>query len=117
VSTQLSELLIHLSTAVVVAVLGWIIRTRGPQGLVHGVVDWSKVDDATRRRAGHAIGNVFFAMAVWMAGFAVFRYQGVYDQATDNLLRVIFVGGLCALILLMLLMLLRLRETKRTHGR
>ena len=116
-STQLSELLIHLFSVVVVAVTGWVIRTRGPQGLVHGVVDWNKVDDATRRRAGRDVGNILFAMATWMAGFAVFRYQDVYDQATSNLVRVIFVGGLSALVLLMLFMLLRLRETQRTHGR
>lgn len=116
-STPLSELLIHLFTAAVVAVLGWTIRTRGPQGLVHGVVDWNKVDEAKRRRAGRDIGNVFFAMATWMFGFAVFRYQGGYDQASNNLAHVIFIGGLCALVLLMLFMLLRLRETKRTHGR
>ena len=56
-------------------------------------------------------------MATWMFGFAVFRYQGGYDQASNNLAHVIFIGGLCALVLLMLFMLLRLRETKRTHGR
>lgn len=116
-SAKLSELLIHLFTIVVVIVVGWVIRTRGPQGLVHGIVDWSKVDDATRRRAGRDIGNVLFAMATWMAGFAVYRYQGVYDQATDNLAKVVFVGGLSALVLVILFMLLRLRDAKRTHGR
>ncbi|WP_458071689.1 hypothetical protein [Rhodanobacter sp. BL-MT-08] len=116
-STPISELLMQLFTAMVVAVVGWVIRTRGPQGLVHGIVDWNKVDEAKRQRAGRDIGNVFFAMTVWMAGFGVYRYEGFYDLATDNLAHVIFIGGLCALVLLMLLMLLRLRENQRTHGR
>ena len=116
-STQLSALLTHLFPAIILAVLGWVIRTKGPQGFVHGMVDWSKVDDVTRRRAGRDVGNLLFAMATWMAGYAVFRYQGVYDQAINNLANVIFVGGISLLVIVMLFMLLRLRETKPKHGR
>jgi len=116
-SIRLSELLTHLFSVVVVAINGWLIRTRGPQELVHGVVDWNRVDDATRRRAERHIGNVLFAVATWMTGFAVFRHQCLHDQSTNNLARVIFVGGLNALVLQMLFMLPRRRETRRTHGR
>jgi len=115
--TQLSELLTQLFPAAILAVLGSVIRTNGPQGFVHGMVDWSKVDDATRRRAGRDVGNLLFAMAIWIAGYAVFRYQGVYAQATNNLARVIFVGGISVLVIVMIFVLLRLRETKPKHGR
>lgn len=112
--TPLSRWLIRLSPTVIFLVLGWVMRTNGPQGFVHGIVDWNKVDVAKRRRAGRDVGNIAFAMVASMAGCAVFGYVGVHGRATDNLTRVIFVGGMCARVFVMLL---RLRDTKRTHGR
>ena len=111
-SSPLSLLLTHVVTVTILVVLGVVIRTKGPQGFVHGIVDWSKVDDATRRRGGRLMGNILLVMAAWIAGFAAFHYQGVYDQATNHLARLIFIGGISVLGLVMILVQLRLRNNR-----
>lgn len=116
-SLQLSMLLSSLFPALLLAVIGYVIRTYGPQGFVHGIVDWSKVDEPTRKRAGRLVGNTLFAMAALIAGHGVFYYLHVGDAATWNLVNAIFIGGICLLVLMMIFRLLRLQGQNRKHGR
>lgn len=116
-STPLASLLTQLFPVILLLVLGGVIRTRGPQGLVHGLVDWNQVDEPTRRRAGRMVGNVLFAMAALIAGTAVYRYRHPGDTAGNNLATVILVGGISLLGIAMIFMLLRLQDKKRKHGR
>lgn len=116
-SAPLSALLGHLFPAIVVAVLALVIRIHGPQGLVHGIVDWSRLDEPTRKRAGCMVGNILLVMAALLGGHAVFLYRHIRDAATHRLAGVVMVGGISALLLLMILLLLRLHVRYRKHGR
>jgi apolipoprotein N-acyltransferase len=111
-SNALARLLTPLFPAVLLVVLGLIIRVRGPQGFVHGVVDWSKIDEPTRRRAGRMTGNLFVAMAALIAGHAVYGYLQGDAAAHSPIVNMIFVGGIVVLVLLMILLLLRLPTTQ-----
>jgi hypothetical protein len=113
-SPQSSELLTRMFPAALLAVLGCVIRINGPQGFVHGFIDWSEVDEATRRCAGRLVGNILFAMAAWVAGYGLFRYFHPHGLATA---RMIFIGGMSLAVLAMIFMLLRLKHKNRAHGR
>lgn len=118
-TTEFIQVLTHLFPSLLLIVLGVVIRMHGPQGFVHGIVDWSKVDDAARKRAGRIVGNVLFAMAALLAGHAMYDaapFAVVADRPLENM---VFVGGMVALILVMILVLLRLqtKDKNGTHGR
>ena len=116
-SAPLATLLGHLFPAIVMAVLALVIRIHGPQGLVHGIVDWSRLDEPARKRAGRMVGNILLAVAALLGGHAVFLYKHLGDAATNRLVGVVMVGGIGALLLLMILLLLRLQAKTRKHGR
>jgi ABC-type multidrug transport system permease subunit len=116
-SLQLSMLLTSLFPAVLLAVLGYVIRTYGPRGFVHGIVDWIQVDEPTRKRAGHLVGNTLFAMAALIAGHSVLRYFDFGNTAIHNLVNIIFIGGICLLVIVMIFGLLQLQGKNRKHGR
>lgn len=48
--------------------MGHWTRTRGPQGIVHGVVDWSRQSEDDRRAAGRFIGLVLYLMGLVLLG-------------------------------------------------
>ena len=50
--------------------LGYVTRTRGPRGVVHGVVDWSRLSDDDRHAAGRFVGQVLYAMGLVLIGMA-----------------------------------------------
>jgi uncharacterized membrane protein len=110
-------LLTPLFPALLLAVLGGVIRVHGPQGFVHGLGDWSKADEPTRKRAGRLVSNILFAMATLIAGHGVFRYLHAGDAATNRLVTVVFVAGLCLLVIVMIFGLLRLQDKHPKHGR
>jgi predicted permease len=118
-STGYTQLLTQLFPALLLIVLGFVIRVRGPRGFVHGIVDWSKIDEPTRQRAGRMVGNVLLAMAVLIVGRAVYGYLHGETAAGAPLVNLIFVGCLTVLILTMIFLLLRLptQDKNGKHGR
>ena len=53
-----------------VFLLGYITRTRGPQGIVHGMVDWSRLSDEDRQAAGRFVGLVLYLVGLALLGSA-----------------------------------------------
>jgi hypothetical protein len=117
-STQLSSLLSLLVVAALLLVLGVVIPRRGPQGFVHGLGDWSRLDARTRQRAGQVIGNVIFAMAALIGGFAGYSYlHGDAQQVgTAGLVLTIGISGLTVGLLMYLVRVQKLEGNDR-HGR
>jgi hypothetical protein len=113
-TTQLSALLSTLAPVAVLLVLGYVIRTRGPQGFVHGLGDWNNVDEKTRRRAGRSTGNVLYAMAALLAGHGYYIYRYINDPPRMRLAAPMFSIGMAVLIIGLILHLLHLQKSSRT---
>lgn len=118
-STPLSSLLSLLVVAALLLVLGMVIRRRGPQGFVHGLGDWSRLDAKTRQRAGQVIGNVMFATAALIGGFGGYSYLHAADAQRIGMAGLLLTMGISGLTIGLLMYLLRLQKStgKDRHGR
>ncbi len=118
-SDQVMLLLASSFPAAVLLVLAYVIRLHGPQGFVHGIGDWSKVSEQTRRRAGRATSNVLVEMAALILGHGVYAWLYPDDRAHAALARLVLSGGNGLLIVGLLLYLLHLQKIDGAgrHGR
>lgn len=69
--------------AAVVFAIGFIIHVHGPEGLVHGVLDWSRLSDADTRAAGRFTALVIYAMGFVLLGRAALVYY-LGSMVTDS---------------------------------
>ena len=118
-TTQLSSLLSLLVVAALLLVLGAVIRRRGPQGFVHGLGDWTRLDASTRQRVGQVIGNILFAMAALIGGFAGYSYLHAADAQRIGVAGLLLTIGISGLTIGLLMYLLRVQKSggKDRHGR
>ena len=118
-SIPLSSLLSLLVVAALLLVFGVVIRRRGPQGFVHGLGDWSRLDASSRQRVGQVIGNVMFAMAALIGGFAGYSYLHAADAQRIGVAGLLLTIGVSGLTLGLLMYLLRVQKSggKDRHGR
>ncbi|MDE2154700.1 MAG: hypothetical protein KGJ32_02225 [Xanthomonadaceae bacterium] len=118
-TAQLSSLLSLLTVAALLVVLGMLIRRRGPQGFVHGLGDWSRLAPRTRRRTGQVIGNVMFAMAALIAGFAGYSRLVAGDARRVGAAGLLLTIGISGLALGLVGYLRRVQKSadRDKHGR
>lgn len=118
-SSPLSSLLSLLVVAALLLVLGVVVRHRGPQGFVHGLGDWSRLDASTRQRVGQVIGNVMFVMAALIGGFAGYSYLYAADAQRIGMAGLLLTIGISGLTIGLLMYLLRVQKSggKDRHGR
>lgn len=55
--------------------LGFIIRVRGPEGFVHGVLDWNRLSGEDKRSAGRFTGLILYGMSFVLLMVATLRYS------------------------------------------
>lgn len=93
-------------TSLVLLVLGYIVHRRGPQGLVHGVIDWSRISEAGRHAAGRFVGTLLYltALSVFVAAAGL---AWANTAQANTWIRVGLFTTIAGLILVMILGLLR----------
>ena len=113
------HLLASLFPVALLLVLAYVIRARGSQGFVHGIGDWSKSSEQTRRRAGRATSNVLFEMAALILGHGIYARIYPNDRASAALANLVLSGGISLLMIGLLLYLLHLQkiDSAGRHGR
>lgn len=109
-SNQLGLLLSMLPPAAVTVALRAIIRRNGPQGFVHGLGDWSGLDDVLRQRVGGVAGNFLCGMAALIAGFGVFGYIDGANPGAPTIVGLVLVSAISALPIGMLGYLVRMQR-------
>jgi hypothetical protein len=87
--------------ALLLACVGAVIRIKGPQGLVHGVGDLSKLDADRRKAIGRCSGNSLLWMAAVIAAFGVFCYFCADDSLSMIAASAILVATLVTIAMLM----------------
>lgn len=75
ISADSSSALTLAAVAAGVFVLGFIIRVRGPEGFVHGVLDWNRLSGEDKRSAGRFTGLILYGMSFVLLMVATLRYS------------------------------------------
>ena len=105
-----------------VFVLGFVIRVRGPEGLVHGVLDWNRLSGEDKRSAGRFTGLILYAMSFVLLMVATLQYALGPKISRSSAFDLIVPIALSALILILVAGLLAYRKryrdpAKNRHGR
>lgn len=68
-TAKLLNVLPLVFASLVLLVLGYIVHRRGPQGVIHGVIDWSRISEVGRHAAGRFVGTLLYltALSVFVA--------------------------------------------------
>ena len=122
VSADSSNALTLAAVAAGVFVLGFVIRVRGPEGWVHGVLDWNRLSDEDKRSAGRFTGLILYAMSFVLLMVATLRYSLGAKISQSPEFDLIVPITLSALILILVAGLLAYRKryrdpAKNRHGR
>ena len=110
------HLMISLFPVLLLLALAYRVRARGPQGFVHGIGDWSKVSEHTRRRAGRATSDVLLEIAVLIL---IHRLYDPADPSHAALAGLLLSASIGLLVVGLLVYLVYLQKTDGAgkHGR
>lgn len=106
----LSHLLGSMVPALILALVGRVIRQRDPRGWVHGLVDWNKVSPAQRVRTGHVVGNLLVLMGLLVLGHGLYLYRHPGDPLATRHAALVLGAALGVLVAGLIGYLLRLPQ-------
>jgi hypothetical protein len=94
-------------SSVIFFVLGYLIRVRGPRGLINAV-DWDRVSDMYA--LGRYASNLLFSMGLAMIGFGLAVYLTGDDKSSRNIAGVCFAALITLLSLALVIGILRYQD-------